>query len=139
MKKKAKKGFTLIELMITVVILVIISSVGYVTYSNSIKVSRDARRKQDLKQIQTSLEVYFQANGHYPTYVEVNCASHINDRSCTITHDWEYSTWAPCPPDWIYENTGGGCVRQLNDNSSSPVDPINDGPLNADNGYIYYY
>lgn len=64
--KRRKKGFTLIELMVTITVIGILATVGMVTYSNAQKSARDARRKDDFKQIATALELYQQANGHFP-------------------------------------------------------------------------
>lgn len=65
-KKKHLKGFTLIELMVSISILVIVSTVGIVSFSRAQIVSRDARRKEDLHNIATALQVYYQANKRYP-------------------------------------------------------------------------
>lgn len=61
-----KNGFTLVELLIAIMILSIISSVGFVSYSQTQVVARDAKRKQDLRSIQTALELYYQKNKRYP-------------------------------------------------------------------------
>lgn len=137
----SKKGFTLIELMVAITILAIIAGIGLTTYASAQIYARDAKRKEDLSSIQIALDLYYQTNGHYPTYPEINCASDLSNRYCTIINDWEYSTWAVCP-EWLYEAaTGFGCIKKLDTNyiSSLPVDPINGGPLNASNGYVYYY
>lgn len=55
---KNKFGFTLIELLITIAVAGVLSTIGLITYASSQKLSRDGRRKSDLKQYQTSLENY---------------------------------------------------------------------------------
>lgn len=55
------KGFTLIELLIAITILVIVSTIGFVSYSNAQVAARDSRRKNDLRYIQTALELYRQS------------------------------------------------------------------------------
>lgn len=62
----SQAGFTLIELMIAAIVVSIIASVGFVTYSNAQAAARDAKRKSDLRAISTALEVYYQKNGRYP-------------------------------------------------------------------------
>lgn len=62
-----KRGFTLIELLVTISILAIISSIGFASYINAQLYARDARRKNDLRSIQTALELYHQKNRAYPT------------------------------------------------------------------------
>jgi len=62
----SRKGFTLIELMVAISIIAIISAVGITTFSQSQKLARDAKRKQDLRSIGIALELYYQRYGHYP-------------------------------------------------------------------------
>lgn len=66
MKKSLTKGFTLIELLVVIAIIAILISVGVVSYTRSLKLSRDARRKTDLEQIRQALETYRSELGTYP-------------------------------------------------------------------------
>jgi general secretion pathway protein G len=61
------RGFTLIELLVVIAIIGILSSVVLASMNNARKKGRDARRRQDLKAIQTALELYYDTNGQYPT------------------------------------------------------------------------
>jgi general secretion pathway protein G len=67
MKKILKKGFTLIELLVVIAIIAILISVGSVSYTRSLKLSRDSRRKTDLEQLRQALETYRSETGTYPT------------------------------------------------------------------------
>lgn len=60
------QGFTLIELLVAITITAILSTIGFVSYSQAQVLSRDARRKQDLKAVATALEIYRQKNSTYP-------------------------------------------------------------------------
>ncbi|OGJ41100.1 MAG: hypothetical protein A2378_00390 [Candidatus Pacebacteria bacterium RIFOXYB1_FULL_44_10] len=62
------KAFTLIELLITMAILAVITTVVAGNFAGSTQKGRDARRKSDLKQLQTALEAYMNDKGEYPTY-----------------------------------------------------------------------
>ena len=62
----SKRGFTLIELLVAISIIAIVSSIGFVSYSQAQKLARDGKRKQDLRAISTALELYKQANKRYP-------------------------------------------------------------------------
>ena len=67
MFKKNSKGFTLIELLVVIAIIGILSSVVLASLNSARKKARDARRLADIKQIQTALDLYFDANNSvYP-------------------------------------------------------------------------
>jgi len=63
----AKRGFTLIELMVVVAIIGILMAAGIVAFSNSQRAARDAARIADLNAIGYALEQYYQDNHSYPT------------------------------------------------------------------------
>jgi prepilin-type N-terminal cleavage/methylation domain-containing protein len=64
---KNKRGFTLVELMITMSIIAVLSVVLSVNFSKAQKDSRDQRRVEDLKTIQNAAEQYFLLSGSYPS------------------------------------------------------------------------
>lgn len=61
------KGFTLIEILVAATILALLSALAIANFSTANKSSRDARRKADLEQVRTALELYRSQNGYYPT------------------------------------------------------------------------
>jgi prepilin-type N-terminal cleavage/methylation domain-containing protein len=62
-------GFTLIELLVVIAIIGILASLAIVSFTGSQKQARDAERKSDLKQYQTSLGNFAgDNNGLYPSY-----------------------------------------------------------------------
>lgn len=64
---KNKKGFTLIELLVVIAIIGLLSSLAVVSLNNAREKARDARRKSDLKQISTAMELYYSEVEAYPT------------------------------------------------------------------------
>lgn len=60
------RGFTLVELLITIGIVAILSSMLYSIGPSSRQFARDSRRKADLEQIRSALELYRNSNSTYP-------------------------------------------------------------------------
>lgn len=62
----AKKGFTLVELLIVIAIIGILSSIVISSTTVSRAKARDVRRISDMKEIQIGLALYYDVNKHYP-------------------------------------------------------------------------
>jgi type II secretion system protein G len=62
----SSKGFTLIELMVVMVILAILVALASGSYASSTRRGRDNRRKNDLRNVTTALEAYYNDKGVYP-------------------------------------------------------------------------
>ena len=63
---KKSQGFTLIEILVVVTIIVLLTASAVVTYSIFFKQARDAKRKTDLEQVRAALEMYRSNNDTYP-------------------------------------------------------------------------
>lgn len=61
-----KRGFTLIELLVVIGIIGLLATFAVVQLGASREKARDAKRKQDLVQMQKALELYYNENGAYP-------------------------------------------------------------------------
>jgi len=62
-----KNGFTMIELLVVLAILGLLLTLGLNTYSRSLSRGRDAKRVEDMKQIQKGFELYYSINdSEYP-------------------------------------------------------------------------
>lgn len=64
--KQLNSGFTLIELLVVIAIIAILTGLVGSNYLTSRIRARDAKRKSDLRQIQTALEMYHNDQGQYP-------------------------------------------------------------------------
>jgi general secretion pathway protein G len=78
---KKSSGFTLIELLVVIAIIGILASVILVALDSARVKARDARRVEDLQQIQTALEEYYDQYGYYPA------GSEASDRSEWVNND----------------------------------------------------
>lgn len=67
MKKNTKRGFTLIELLVASTILIVLATIGIVSFTNAGRSARDAKRKADLETVRAALVQYKVDTGSYPT------------------------------------------------------------------------
>ena len=63
---RKQKGFTIIELIVVIVVIGILASIVYVSFTTVQKRSRDSQRDRDVMDIQRGLDKYYAANGAYP-------------------------------------------------------------------------
>ena len=74
----AKKGFTLIEMLVVISLIGILAALALVSFTSSQKQARDVMRKSDLKQYQTVLESYANlGSGFYLSRTSGQSASSI--------------------------------------------------------------
>jgi prepilin-type N-terminal cleavage/methylation domain-containing protein len=65
---KNKNGFTLVELLVVVSILLIIISISFLGYTLQMKKARDAKRKADFEKASKILAEYWDDNDRYPGF-----------------------------------------------------------------------
>ncbi len=65
-----KRGFTLIELLVVVLIIGILSSVALPQYQKAVEKSRAVQAVVLVKSIRDAAEVYYMANGTYPSSID---------------------------------------------------------------------
>lgn len=93
--QNSKKGFTLIELLVAMAIIGILATVGLGAFFTSQLKGRDARRKQDLGQIQKAMEMYFNDKGVYPPTGDIVFGARWQDTSGEL-----YMKEVPRDPKW---------------------------------------
>lgn len=101
-RPRHQPGFTLIELLVTIAIVGILMAAGIVAFSNTQRISRDAKRRADLDAIAKALEQYYQNTGQYPR----NPAYFSTD-----------ANWGTTFPGGVWTNSFASGVP--------PVDPLN--------------
>jgi len=98
-----RKGFTLIELILVMSLLSLLALLLIGNLNTSLKKGRDAQRKNDLNQIQKSLEIYYEDNQKYPPYLA------FSDKFCSTdacsTTDTIYMVKLPKDPTGNYVYT----------------------------------
>lgn len=81
----SQEGFTLIELLIVMTIIAVLSALSFFAISGAREAARDARRKADLEQIASALEMYKADCGYYPTTLPNVGSSLTTPITCTGT------------------------------------------------------
>jgi len=101
------KGFTIIELLITITIIGVLATLTIVFLRPQILKARDAKRKSNINEIQTALEEYLTDNGCYPATGAVTCtpgnylAPYLRKIQCDPEGgSYEYTSETTSCPSW---------------------------------------
>ncbi|BBB31863.1 general secretion pathway protein G [Thermotomaculum hydrothermale] len=70
MEFKGKKGFTVIELMVVMTIILLLASVAVKINKKAIIKAKEAVLKENLFQMRQAIEQYYADKGHYPDSLE---------------------------------------------------------------------
>lgn len=84
MKRNKKNGFTIIELVITISIIMILMSLAIPMAGNAKVKARQAKAKAEVAALETALSAYYGDMGTYPT--DSPTATHESDNSVIIKH-----------------------------------------------------
>lgn len=112
---KNNKGFTLVELLITLAIIGILSSIIMVSLQGQRLRARDAKRRMDFDALKKSLELYYTSNNHYPDH-----GSHICiEADATFQSELEdYISYIPEDPIYPQNRMGtSSCYYYMSINS----------------------
>lgn len=107
----ARKGFTLVELLVVVSIIGILSVIGLTLYSGVKARARDAQRLDDARKIMIALEAYKSGAGKYPNARTLGDPNY--DSRCQVCTSRQGD-------NWLRELGSGDFI-----NNTYPKDPIN--------------
>ena len=68
--RRARSGFTLIELMIVMSLIVILASIGLTVYTNSVIRAKESVLKEDLFRMRDAIDQYYADKGKYPVTLD---------------------------------------------------------------------
>jgi general secretion pathway protein G len=63
---RSERGFTLIEVLIVVTLIIVLASVGMATYQNSVRRAREAVLREDLFRMRDAIDQYYADKNKYP-------------------------------------------------------------------------
>jgi general secretion pathway protein G len=64
--RHARRGFTLIELMVVMSLIVLLASIGLAVYANSVIRAKESVLKEDLFRMRDGIDQYYADKGKYP-------------------------------------------------------------------------
>jgi general secretion pathway protein G len=62
-----QRGFTLIEVLIVITLIVVLAAIGLATYSTSVRRAKEATLREDLFRLNDAIDQYHADKGNYPT------------------------------------------------------------------------
>jgi general secretion pathway protein G len=68
--RRASSGFTLIELMVVMSLIVILASIGLALYGNSVTRAKESVLKEDLFRMRDAIDQFYADKGKYPGSLE---------------------------------------------------------------------
>lgn len=135
---KFKSGFTLIELMVTVVIIAILAAIAMPMYSNYITKAKARNAQSDLVALSLVVESLYQRNLRYPT--DPDDPTQVSYETFTTEETLEYAGgWSPSADTFIYtiesvtatsyklkatgKDRNVNCEMTLNEKGVKEIDP----------------
>ncbi|MCM8780686.1 MAG: prepilin-type N-terminal cleavage/methylation domain-containing protein [Candidatus Omnitrophica bacterium] len=104
-----KKGFTLLELIVVIIIIGVLATLGFTQYTRVVEKGRTAEAKTILGQLRTAEVAYYQENGSYTTIANLPVEA---PTACTTTHYFSYSCAAATGTCTATRCTAGGKTPQ---------------------------
>lgn len=92
---KKKQGFTMIELLVVATIVAVLTAIGVVSFARANIRARDGKRKADLEQLRSALELYRSDMGQYPAVSSADLVSTLASGYLTSTNISDPKTTEP--------------------------------------------
>jgi prepilin-type N-terminal cleavage/methylation domain-containing protein len=82
------RGFTLMEIMIVIALMMILSVIGIGSFTQATVKSKDTQRKNNLAEISKALESFYTDVGRYPLSTDSEKYMHCLQKTGTVTTDF---------------------------------------------------
>lgn len=100
--RKNKKGFTLLELLVVIMILGILVVIGLRSFMTSQVKARDSKRKSEIEQLTRALELFRNDQGYYPVGNSQGQIMMLSSTDGWLTFEWGEEFIDVNNPDTIY-------------------------------------
>ena len=97
--KASKRGFTLIEILITLTILASLIGGVFSLYATSVENARVQKMRANLTLIKQAIEQYYAINGKYPTSLEILTRRYLSKLPDDPLTDYRGNDWLVIGPD----------------------------------------
>jgi general secretion pathway protein G len=92
-------GFTLIELMIVLTLIVILATMGMTQYRTSVIYAREATLKEDLFRMRDAIDQYYADKGQWPSTIDALVSDGYLRRLPEDPFTKSSATWQPVPAE----------------------------------------
>lgn len=141
-----RRGFTLMELIIVIIIVGILATVGFGQYRRIVERGRAAEAKAILGQIRTAQEAYRTEFGAFAADIITNARSILNEVSipegaCDLAHYFSYAVDSPTPDTFTATASrcqGGGKAPDVVAADAYDITLDETGTLGVTPGFEFY-
>jgi general secretion pathway protein G len=100
-RRRGPAGFTMIEVLVVITLIVLLASLAMVQYTNSVKRTREAVLKEDLFRLRESIDQFYADKGKWPQSLEELVSEHYLREVPQDPMTSSRTTWqtVPAEPD----------------------------------------
>lgn len=74
-----KTGFTMIELLVVTTIIIVLTSISFVSFRGTAVRTRNTKREADISKVRSALEIYRSVYSSYPVYAGNNLTTNFTN------------------------------------------------------------
>lgn len=121
---RQQSGFTLLELLVVISIIIVLAGMGLANYQNSVTRSKEAVLKEDLFRMRDAIDQYYADKGKYPATLEDLVTDGYLRRIPKDPFTDSAETWQtiPAEPDPLNPIAEAGCFDVKSGSQATAID-----------------